>query len=68
LAAPVLAALPSTLWHPSSPIQLGISAVCFVLLCLALLFVIKPLTAMDIEMIEGMKPRIARYFRWFARG
>jgi O-antigen/teichoic acid export membrane protein len=68
LVAPVLAALPSTLWHPSSLIQLGISAVCFVLLCLALLLVIKPLTAMDIEMIEGMKPRIARYFRWFARG
>jgi O-antigen/teichoic acid export membrane protein len=67
LAAPVLAALPSILWHPSSPIQLGISAVCFVLLCLGLLLIIKPLTATDIEMIEGMKPRIARYLRWFAR-
>lgn len=68
LAAPVLAALPSILWHPSNRIQLGISAVVFVLLCLGLLLIIKPLTVMDLEMIEGMKPRIARYLRWFARG
>jgi O-antigen/teichoic acid export membrane protein len=67
LAAPVLAALPSIFWHPSGRIQLGISGVFFMLLCLGLLLVIKPLTAIDIEMIEGMKPRIAHYLRWFAR-
>lgn len=68
LAAPILAALPSILWHPSSRIQLGMAAICFVLLCLGLLLVIKPLTVIDVEMIEGMKPRIAHYLRWFARG
>jgi O-antigen/teichoic acid export membrane protein len=67
LTAPVLAALPSIFWHPSSHIQLGISGVCFVFLCLGLLAIIKPLTVIDLEMIAGFKPRVAHSLRWFAR-
>jgi O-antigen/teichoic acid export membrane protein len=67
LLAPVLAASPSIFWHPSDRIPLGVAVVVFVFLCLGLLLVIKPLTAMDIEMVEVIKPRIAHYLRWFAR-
>ncbi|HWS84738.1 MAG TPA: oligosaccharide flippase family protein [Ktedonobacteraceae bacterium] len=67
LLAPVLAASPSIFWHPSDHIPLGVSGIVFVLLCLGWLLVIKPLTAMDIEMVEVIKPRIAHYLRWFAR-
>jgi O-antigen/teichoic acid export membrane protein len=68
LLAPTLAALPSIFWHPSNLILLVIWGAIFVVLCLGLLLVIKPLTAMDVEMVAAMKPCIARYLRWFARG
>ncbi len=67
LLAPALAALPNIFWHPSDRILLGISGVVFIILFLGFLLIIKPLTAMDIEMVEAMKPRIAHYLRWFAR-
>jgi hypothetical protein len=55
------------LWHPKSRILLVVSGVLFLVLCAALLLVIKPLTNEDIVMIAGLNPRLARYLKWFAR-
>ena len=38
-----------------------------VVLCAALLLVIKPLTDEDITMLSGLNPRVARYLKLFAR-
>lgn len=68
LVALVIAALPSILWHPASRVLLGVSGGLFLILCIGLLVLIKPLTAEDMQMITGVQPRVARYLRWFARG
>ncbi|GAC1366486.1 MAG: hypothetical protein NVS2B12_34620 [Ktedonobacteraceae bacterium] len=67
LLALVVAALPSILWHPNNRILLGMSGVIFILLCVGLLLLIKPLNAGDIELLTQVNPRAAKYTRWFAR-
>ncbi len=67
LLALIIAVLPGLLWHPTSRILLVVSGVLFLVLCAALLLVIKPLTNEDIVMIGGLNPRLARYLKWFAR-
>jgi O-antigen/teichoic acid export membrane protein len=67
LPALILAALPSILWHPESRPLLVLSGVIFLILCAALLMLIRPLTIEDLGMIETLNPRLVRYLRWFAR-
>jgi O-antigen/teichoic acid export membrane protein len=64
-----LAALPSILWHPASRLLIGISGVMFLVLCILLFAIIKPLSADDLEMIGSLNvsTRLAPYLRWFAR-
>lgn len=62
-----IAALPSILWHPANRILLGISGTLFLVLCIGLLLLIRPLGAEDLEMVKGVSPRMVRYLRWFAR-
>ncbi len=68
LFALVLAALPGILWHPASRPLLVLSGLIFLLLCAALLTLIRPLTTEDLEMIKTLNPRLVKYLRWFARG
>ena len=67
LLALVIAALPSILWHPNNRILLGASGGLFVVLCVGLLFWIKPLNASDMELLRQVNPRAAKYVHWFAR-
>jgi len=67
LLALAIAVLPSLLWHPTSRVLLVVSGVLFLVLCAALLLVIKPLTDEDITMLGGLNPRVARYLKLFAR-
>jgi O-antigen/teichoic acid export membrane protein len=66
LLALTLAALPSLLWHPTGHILLGISGTIFLLLCVGLLLLIRPLTTEDIELLKGVQPRLVPYLRHFA--
>ena len=68
LLALVIAALPGILWHPASRPLLVVSGLIFLVLCAALLMLIRPLTVEDIEMIQTLNPRLVRYLKWFARG
>ena len=63
-----LAALPSIVWHPSSRVLLVVSGCVFLALSVALLMVIRPLSAEDMDVIRGARPEVAPYLRWFARG
>ncbi len=63
-----LAALPGVVWHPASRVLLVVSACMFVVLSVVLLMVIRPLSAEDMDVIGGMRPGVAPYLRWFARG
>ena len=67
LLALTIAALPGLVWHPSGIIQLAMSAVVFLGLCLIALAIIKPLSGEDLEMITAMKPGLANYMRWFTQ-
>lgn len=67
LLALTIAALPSILWHPTDRILLGVSGVIFIGLCLGLLLWIKPLNAEDMEMVNGVNPRVARYLHYFVQ-
>jgi len=67
LLALFLAALPSILWHPTNRVLLGISGGLFLVLCVLLLLVIKPLNEEDMTMLSGVNMRLARYLKWFAR-
>lgn len=67
LIALIMAALPSLLWHPNDQLQLILSGLLFLLLSLALLLWMKPLSSGDLEMLKQSKPRIAGYLRYFAR-
>ena len=63
-----LAALPSIIWHPASRLLLVVSGCIFLLLAIALLLVIRPLSASDMDVITSVRPAMAPYLRWFARG
>lgn len=68
LLALILAALPSILWRPESRPLLVLSGLIFLILCAALLTLIRPLTAEDMEMIGTLNPKLVKYLKWFARG
>ena len=67
LLALTIAALPSILWHPTNRVLLLVSGLVFVGLSVGLLLLIKPLTALDVEMIADVNPRVAGYLGRFAR-
>jgi O-antigen/teichoic acid export membrane protein len=67
LLALVLAALPGILWHPESRPLLILSGLIFLILCAALLTLIRPLTTEDMEMIGTLNPKLVKYLKWFAR-
>ena len=68
LLALTIAALPGIVWHPTNRLLFGFSGVVFLVLCIGLLLLIKPLSADDLGMIESMRPSAGRYLKWFARG
>jgi O-antigen/teichoic acid export membrane protein len=67
LLALIVAALPWLIWHPEDRLMLGLSGVIFIVLCIGLLLIIKPLSKKDMEMLDTMNTRLARYLRYFAR-
>jgi O-antigen/teichoic acid export membrane protein len=66
LLALTIAALPGLLWHPTNRVLLGISGAIFLVLCVALLRWIRPLSTEDLQMSEGLNPRVRKYLAWFA--
>ena len=63
-----IAALPGIVWHPGSRILLGVSGTIFLVLCVGLLVLIKPLNGEDLELVGGLNGRLVPLLRWFARG
>ena len=63
----MLAALPGLVWHPVGRFLLVISGCVFVVLSVVLLLVIRPLSAEDIDVIRGVRPRVGSYLQWFAQ-
>lgn len=68
LLALTIAALPGIVWHPTNRILFGMSGVVFLVLCVGLLLLIKPLSNDDLGMIESMRPSAGKYLKWFTRG
>ncbi len=67
LVAVTIAALPGIVWHPSGRVMLVVAGTAFLGLAVGLLVVMKPLSAVDVEMIGEVKPGVVRYLRWFGR-
>ncbi len=67
VVASTLASLPSLLWHPNSRALLIVSGLLFLVLCIGILLLMKPLTDEDIEMVQSVQPVLVRYLKWFAR-
>ncbi len=67
IAASTLASLPSLLWHPNSRTLLIVSGLLFLVLCIGILLLIKPLNNEDIDMVQSVQPRLVPYLKWFAR-
>ena len=67
LLALTVAALPALLWHPTGRITLVASGIVFLGLSIALLTLIKPLSADDMSRIGEFKPGVVKYLKWFAR-
>lgn len=65
--ATVLAASPALIIHADSKPLLAVMGVLYILLTVALLTVLKPLSKKDLDMIAEVKPAFAPYLRWFAR-
>ncbi len=63
-----IAALPGLFWHPVGRTMLVASGILFLALSIAILALIKPLNADDMQRIGEFKPGIIKYLRWFARG
>jgi O-antigen/teichoic acid export membrane protein len=63
----ILAALPGILWHPDSRLLLGVSGVIFLILCVGLLILIKPINSEDLEMMGSLNARVVPLLKWFAR-
>jgi len=68
LLALTIAALPAIVWHPAGRVMLVASGIVFLGLAVALLTLIKPLSAEDIQRIGEFKPEMVKYLKWFARG
>ncbi len=62
-----IAALPGILWHPSSRLQISLSGLIFLILCIGLLLLIKPLNALDIEMAGNLNAKLVPVLKRFAR-
>ena len=62
-----IAALPGIIWHPTSRVLLGVSGVIFLVLCIGLLILFKPLTAEDLAMAGSLNKRLTPLLKWFAR-
>ncbi|BCL80140.1 lipopolysaccharide biosynthesis protein [Ktedonobacteria bacterium brp13] len=67
LLALIVAALPWLIWHPESRLMLGVSGVVFIVLCVGMLLIIKPLSKKDIEMLDSLNSRATAIARYFAR-
>jgi O-antigen/teichoic acid export membrane protein len=67
LVAFTIAALPELVWHPSGHVMLGVSGVIFLVLSIAMLLLIRPLSFDDLEMIHSLNPLAAKYLKRFAR-
>ncbi len=67
LLALVIAALPALAWHPASKTLLIVAGCLFLALAIGLLFIIKPLSEKDLQLIGEMRPELVRYVRWFGR-
>jgi len=67
LVAVTIAALPGIVWHPAGRVMLVVAGTAFLGLAVGLLVVMKPLSAVDVEMIGEVKPGVVRYLRWFGR-
>jgi O-antigen/teichoic acid export membrane protein len=63
----IIAALPGIVWHPASRLQIGLAGLIFLLLCVGLLLLIKPLNATDIEMAAQLNSKLALILKRFAR-
>lgn len=63
-----IAALPALVWHPVGRTMLVASGIVFLALSIAMLALIKPLNAGDMQRIGDFKPGIVKYLKWFARG
>jgi O-antigen/teichoic acid export membrane protein len=68
LLALTIAALPAFVWHPVGRTMLVASGIVFIGLSIALLMLIKPLSADDMSRIGEFKPEVVKYLKWFARG
>ncbi len=62
-----IAALPALVWHPVGRTMLVASGIVFLGLSIALLALIKPLNADDMQRIGEFKPGMVKYLKWFAR-
>ena len=67
LVAVTIAALPGIVWHPSGRVMLVVAGTAFLALAVGLLVVMKPLSAVDMEMIGEVRPGVLRYLKWFGR-
>jgi len=64
----IVAALPSIIWHPASRFLLVVSGCIFLVLSAVALVVMRPLSSEDMDVIANVRPGLAPYLRWFARG
>jgi O-antigen/teichoic acid export membrane protein len=68
LPTPAMATIPMFHLSPLTiRIELGISAIAFLLLCLGTMLIIKPFNSDDLRLIATMRPALARYARWFVK-
>lgn len=67
LFALLLAALPSIIWHPASRVLLVVSGCIFLGISIALLIVMRPLSAEDLDVVTKARPGVVPYLKWLAR-
>jgi O-antigen/teichoic acid export membrane protein len=65
--ATTIAAVPLLVFHPSSKPMLVAFGLLFIVLSVALLILIRPLSKKDLDMIGEVRPGVVRYLKWFAR-
>jgi O-antigen/teichoic acid export membrane protein len=67
LLALVIAALPALAWHPAGKLLLLVAGCLFLLIAVALLIIIKPLSETDMRLIGELRPGLVKYVRWFGK-
>ena len=65
--ATAIAGTPALFFHPASKIWLAAFAIVFIIISVAMLVIIRPLSQKDLDMIAEVRPGIARYLKWFTR-